>query len=61
MAAIAYHVMPLCRKMATDSPKIVFCFNKRYICACKKKKIILQILFQWSDNSNMAANRKDGR
>ena len=47
--------------MATDSPKIVFCFDKRYICACGEKNIILQILFQWSDNSNMAANLKDGR
>ena len=47
--------------MATDSPKIVFCFDKRYLCACRKKNIILQIPFQWSDNSNMAANLKDGR
>ena len=36
MAVIAYHVMSLCRKMATDSPKNSVFLNKRYICACRK-------------------------
>ena len=59
MATIAYHVMSLGRKMATDSQKDnVFYIRDLFVHV--ESKCIIQILFECSDNSNMAVNFQDG-